>query len=45
MRWGVVKLIWRCGRQGYGRGGPVTEWAIDAVCGRMEGGVIQAYVG
>ena len=24
---------------------PVTEWAIDEVCSRMEGGVIQAYVG
>ena len=23
----------------------VTEWAIDDVCSRMEGGVIQAYVG
>ena len=28
-----------------GRGGPVTEWAIDEVCSRKEGGVIQAYVG
>ena len=33
------------GRQGEGRGGPGTEWAIDKVCSRMEGGVIQAYVG
>ena len=31
-------------RQGEGRSGPVTEWAIDEVCSRMEG-VIQAYVG
>ena len=35
---------WRCGRQGEGRGGPVTEWAID-VCSRTEEGVVQAYVG
>ena len=33
------------GRQGKGGGGPVAEWAIDDVCSRMEGGVIQAYVG
>ena len=26
-------------------GGPVTEWAIDEVFSRMEGDVIQAYVG
>ena len=25
-------------------GGPVTEWVVDEVCSRMEGGVIQAYV-
>ena len=37
--------VWRCGRQGEGWGGPVTELAIDEVCSRMEGGVIQAYVG
>ena len=36
-------MAWRS--QGEGRGGPVTEWAIDEVCSRMEGGVIQAYVG
>ena len=41
----VVSRVWRCGRQGEGRGGPITEWAIDEVCSRMEGGVIQAYVG
>ena len=28
-----------------GKGGPVTEWVVDEVCSRMEGGVIQAYVG
>ena len=26
-------------------GGPVTEWVVDEVCNRMEGDVIQAYVG
>ena len=31
--------------QGERRGGPVTEWVVDDVCSRMEGGVIQAYVG
>ena len=30
---------------GEGRGGSVTEWAIDEVCSQTEGGVIQAYVG
>ena len=30
---------------GKGRGGPVTEWVVHEVCTRMEGGVIQAYVG
>ena len=30
---------------GRAREGPVTEWTIDEVCSRMEGGVIQAYVG
>ena len=33
------------GRQGEGRGGPGSECADDEVCSRMEGGVIQAYVG
>ena len=33
------------GGQGEGRGGPVIEWVMDEVCSRMEGGVIQAYVG
>ena len=42
MRW--WQGVGRCGRQGEGRGGPVTEWAIDEVSSRMEGGVIQAYV-
>ena len=28
-----------------GRDGPVTEWVVDEVCSRMEGGVIQACVG
>ena len=42
MRW---QGVWRCGRQGEGRGGPVTEWVIDEVYSRMAGGVIQAYVG
>ena len=37
--------VWRCGRQGEERGGSVSEWAVDEVCCRMEGGVIQAYVG
>ena len=41
----VVGRVSRCGRQGEGGGGPVAEWAIDDVCSRMEGGVIQAYVG
>ena len=26
-------------------GGPITELVVDEVCSRMEGGVIQAYVG
>ena len=33
------------GRQGEGRGGPVTQWTINEVCSRMELDVIQAYVG
>ena len=34
------------GRQGEGRGGPVTEWVVEEVCSRMDGGVIQGfYVG
>ena len=37
--------VWHCGRHGEGRGGPVTEWVIDEEYSRMEGGVIQAYVG
>ena len=24
---------------------PVTQWVVEEVCSRMEGGVIQAYVG
>ena len=36
--------VWRGGRHGEGRGGPVTEWVVDKVCSQMEGGVIQAYV-
>ena len=30
--------------QGEGRGGPVTEWAIDEVCSRMEGGVSREVI-
>ena len=26
-------------------GGPVTVWVVDEVCSRMDGDVIQAYVG
>ena len=33
------------GKAREGVGGPVTEWMVDDVCSRMEGGVIQAYVG
>ena len=42
MRWWAGCL--RDERKGKGRGGPVTEWVVDERS-RMEGGVIQAYVG
>ena len=37
---GTGQGVWRGGRQGERKGGPVTEWAFDAVCSRIEGGVI-----
>ena len=33
------------GMEGEGRGGPFTERVVAKVCSRMEGCVIQAYVG
>ena len=41
----VVDSVGRGGREGEGMGGPITELVVAEVCSRMEGGVIQAYMG
>ena len=37
--------VWRDGRKGAGKGGPVTEWMDAEMCSGVKGGVIQASVG